>query len=140
MGRTIPRGSRNTLARGLIISRLTYLISIWGVTTDNHIRKTQSLLNAAARWVTGQYIKVKISSLLEETSWFSISEIIKLNSATLMWKVLNRKPTRKLYEDINCNMETMEITIMEPRLLFTEQSFTLRASRELNCTRLPKDK
>ena len=52
IGHMIPQGSKNTLARGLITSRLTYLISIWGGATPNLIRKAQRIQNAAARWVT----------------------------------------------------------------------------------------
>ena len=35
----LPNGSRNTLARGPLLSRFTYLISIWGGSTDNLVRK-----------------------------------------------------------------------------------------------------
>ena len=42
--------ARNTLARGLVISKITYLISVWGGATRNYRRKAQTLLNSAARW------------------------------------------------------------------------------------------
>ena len=54
LGKKIPRDSWNTLARGLIVSRLTYLTSIWGGTTENQIGKAHIILNAAAKWVTGK--------------------------------------------------------------------------------------
>ena len=58
LGEIIPSGSRNTLARGLIVSRLSYLIGICGV-TENHKRQSQILLIGAARWVTGKNQKQK---------------------------------------------------------------------------------
>ena len=53
LGKQIPSGSKNTLARGLILSRLSYLISIWGGASNNLLRKAQIVQNASARWVTG---------------------------------------------------------------------------------------
>ena len=52
LGRKVPRECRKTLANGLIVSRLQYLISIWGSTSANHVKKAQTLLNKTARWVT----------------------------------------------------------------------------------------
>ena len=49
LGRQIPPGIKNTPARGLILSILTYLISIWGGATENLIRKAQIIQNAVAR-------------------------------------------------------------------------------------------
>ena len=72
LGRKVPTVSRNTLARGLIISRLTYLISVWGGGTRNLTRKAQTLQNTASRWVTGRSRTTRVSTLLEETGWFSI--------------------------------------------------------------------
>ena len=50
IGKQVPFNCRNTLARGFVQSRLTYLISIWGGATPNLIRKVQIIQNMAARW------------------------------------------------------------------------------------------
>ena len=54
IGNMIPQASKNTLARGIITSRLTYLISIWGGATQNLVRKAQRIQNSAARWAIGE--------------------------------------------------------------------------------------
>ena len=64
----IPFKSRNTLARGLIISRLTYGISIWGGATPNLLRQAQITQNNVARWVTGKMRKDKDHNT-NESNW-----------------------------------------------------------------------
>ena len=48
-----PRQSRKVLASSLIVSKLMYLIPIWGGTTRNYMTKLQVTLNNTARFVTG---------------------------------------------------------------------------------------
>ena len=81
------------------------------------------------RWVSNSSKMVKVSSLLEETEWFSMREMTDISSATLMWKILNNRTPRKFYEELTHNTENMEIDIKEPRLQFTDQDFLLRAGR-----------
>ena len=64
LGRKIPSNCRNTLAKSLITSRLSYLISMWGGTMNNFIRKAQTVLNIAARWVTKMPKKTRICDLI----------------------------------------------------------------------------
>ena len=51
LGRQIPLSSN--LARGLILSRLTYFMPLWGGASETLIRQTQVVFNTAARWATG---------------------------------------------------------------------------------------
>ena len=59
LGKSVPFRCRNILARSLVLSKLTYLISIWGGATPNLIRKAQITQNNLARWVTGKMKKKK---------------------------------------------------------------------------------
>ena len=52
LSKLVPFRSRNTIARGLIQSRLSYLLCVWGGATPNLIRKAKTTQNIAARWVT----------------------------------------------------------------------------------------
>ena len=45
--------SRKTLSEGLVLSRVKYLLPLWGGTTKNLVRKTQVIVNNAACAVTG---------------------------------------------------------------------------------------
>ena len=135
LGKLIPQQSRNTIARGLIISRLTYLISIWGGATPNLIRRAQTIQNAAARWVSGRKRSTKISTLLEATNWFSIREMTRLNSANIIWKTLNKKTPANLHEQLIWDRQSLDIEISEPRLQFSRRNFSHRES--LNWNEIP---
>ena len=54
IGKSIPIRSRKLLAEGIIISRIRYIISIWGSTNEKLMRNTQTLLNDCGRFVTGR--------------------------------------------------------------------------------------
>ena len=84
LGRKLPRSCRNTMARGLVISKLTYLVSIWGGGTENLISKAQILLNKTARWASGLPKRTKIITLMESLDWLTVKEMTMTNSATLM--------------------------------------------------------
>ena len=133
LGKSLPPSCRNTMARGMIISKLTYLVSVWGGTTANNIRKAQTLLNKTARWAANMPRKTKISTLLETLDWLTIREMTTTNSATIMWKLINQKKPLKITERLEIDETEKKIRINEPRLLFSEQNFTVRASREWNC-------
>ena len=51
IARNIPTKGRLCLANGMIISKLVYLLPVWGGIPDSWRRKTQSVLNLAARTV-----------------------------------------------------------------------------------------
>ena len=137
LGEMIPFKSRNTVARGMILGRLSYLISIWGGATPNIIRKVQRTQNEAARWVTGMARTTRIATLLEATGWNSIQEMSRISSATLIWKAIYQKTPGKLSEEIDWNRQTTEINTTEPRINFTRNKFTFRACREWN--EIPQD-
>ena len=131
-GKLIPSGSRNTLARGLILSRLSYLISIWGGATPNLLRKAQAIQNMAARWVTSKGRRTRTSTLLELTGWFSIQELTKISSATITWKIINNKTPKRLQDTLTWDPLTLKFDIKEPRLEFTRAKFSYRACLDWN--------
>ena len=49
----LPVSCRKLLATGLLQSKVSYLISVWGGTTANHMKKIQTVVNGAARQITG---------------------------------------------------------------------------------------
>ena len=52
LGASIPMKSRLNLANSLLLSRMTYMIQIWGGTQPTYLKKVQVLLNGAARYVS----------------------------------------------------------------------------------------
>ena len=49
----LPKSSRQLLANGLFMSKLTYLVQLWGFAPKSVLKKVQVLMNKAARFVTG---------------------------------------------------------------------------------------
>ena len=106
-----------------------------GGATKNHRRKAQILLNNTARWVAEKTRKTKINFLMESLDWLTIQEMILTNKSTIMWKMLHKDRPCKVASKLEVDRSNMTIRILEPRIMFTEHNFTLRASRDWN--RLP---
>ena len=132
LGRQIPRGSKNTMARGLLLSRLTYLVGIWGGATESLRRRAQVLQNNAARWVTNCNKRTRVTRLLELTGWFSIQEMSQISTATQVWKIINMNTPRRMSRNMSWDPVTKLIDTSEPRIQFTRQGFKYRASCNWN--------
>ena len=63
------------LVNSLVVSKLTYSISLWGHATSNHMRKAQILLNLAARFVTGLNRPTSKRVLMSECGWLDVYEL-----------------------------------------------------------------
>ena len=88
VGKHMSKKGRLQITNALVTSRLTYLISLWGNTTDNIILKAQRTQNLAARFVTGLKKSTNTKKLLEECNWLSIRESTTYYSAIQIWKSL----------------------------------------------------
>ena len=77
----IPRSARRNLVNGLLLSKLRYLMPLWGSVSESLLNKAQILLNTAARWITGLGRKTKIRTLMEAAGWTTIREQVRLSIA-----------------------------------------------------------
>ena len=127
LGAKIPKGSRRILANSLIISRLAYLVSIWGASTTNQTRRAQVLLNTTARWVTGLRKQTRVRTLMETLGWLTICEMNTLHSCMLMWKMIHHEKPGHLASRIEME-EDLKIKVTETRLQFTQRSFRWKTS------------
>ena len=93
----LPQESRLQLATSLVISKLVYMITLWGGATQNYVRKAQILMNRAARFVTKMPRKTRIRTLLEKCRWLSVKEMIKFHSLLQLWKILRMKKPESMY-------------------------------------------
>ena len=76
------------LTNALLISRLTYLICIWGNTTNNVVKKAQVVQNMAARFVTGCRRSTNQKILMSRCSWLNIAELTEYYYILQFWKTL----------------------------------------------------
>ena len=130
-GDLIPRSCRNNLAKTLILSRLQYLMPLWGGAGQTYINKCQTIMNTAARWVSGLARRTRTSTLMEHVGWFTAKEMIRIATGLHTWKLINfRRPERPLLR--MTIMDDRTITVQHPRLQFSQECLRWRAAREWN--------
>ena len=130
-GNLIPRASRRNLVQGLIVSRLSYLLPLWGGAGETYLRRAQVVLNTAAKWSTGLRKRTKIGDLMEAAGLMSIKEQVKISTAVVTWKVVNLNKLRRLSEKMHITPD-FKIETTVPRLEFTKSCFRWRASEQWN--------
>ena len=127
LGNKLPMRTRNNLAKGLILSRLNYLMPLWGGAPDTLINKVQVLLNTTARWVSGKGRRTRVSKLMEVVGWFSIREQIYISTALQTWKIVHwQRPLRM--RDRWTISQDRTITLPGPRLHFSQGCYRWRAA------------
>jgi len=91
----IPSDGRLTLANGLIVSRIQYMCSVWGGTSDNNLKQLQVLLNKTARVKTGLHRRTRSKILMTRCRWLNVRQLIEYHTSVTMWKLVhNRNPTQ----------------------------------------------
>ena len=65
IGKIMPTRSKKLVAEGIILSRLIYMIAIWGGTTIRNTEKAQALVNNVARFITGKGKKTSTLNLMK---------------------------------------------------------------------------
>ena len=136
LSKLIPRSCRRMFANTLLMSRLTYLMPIWGGATPNHINKVQIVQNKIARWVTGMRKRTRIKELLGACGWLSISDMVKLQSTLMIWKMVHLEKPGHLSMRLNIEADK-SITVREPQIQFTGRSMLHRGACTWN--ELPVD-
>ena len=77
----LPQQSRLQLATSLVISKLVYLIPLWGGgATQKYVNNAKILMNKAARFVTNLPKRTRIRTLLDKCNWLSVREMIDYHS------------------------------------------------------------
>ena len=89
--------NRKMIANGIFMSKLTYLMSLWGGYRKDLIQKLQSLQNKAARAVTKLDWYTPTSELLKQCGWLSVQQLIAYHSLILVYKVMQAKSPKYLY-------------------------------------------
>ena len=130
-----PESAKKLLAEGLLISKMQYLLVVWGNTDGRLMTTAQRLENQMARWVTGCGRGTRITSLMEEVGWKTMKEMVKIQSLTMIWKLVHIEKPEILREKIVIEND-LHLTSRTPRLKFTEASFLIRSIRTWNDTPL----
>ena len=118
LSKQLPQGCKKILVNGIILSKLVYLIPIWGNTYPKYLNKAQAILNNAARLITGRPKKTSTKVLMEECDWLDVRELTKYHSLMRMWNILWRQKPVQISDKITWN-EDGKIETSKPRLQTT---------------------
>ena len=84
---------RVCLTNGLFMSKLIYLIPLWGGCEKFLIKALQIAQNKAARSVTRLGIFTPVKTLLKQCGWLSVNQLIFFHTVVLLFKTLeNQSP------------------------------------------------
>ena len=90
--------TRKMLANGLFMSKLIYLIPLWGGCEDFLIKSLQVAQNKAARTVTRLGFYTSADTLLKQCGWLSVSQLAFYHTVVLLFKVRKTQQPKYLFE------------------------------------------
>ena len=122
---SIPRSSRLLLANGLIMSRICYLIQVWGSASTSQLKKVQIVVNRAARFVTGFHKRTSTIKLMNACNWLLMKELCSYQSLISLWTTIHRNIPKQICDKIQIDND-MFITTTPPRLITVAHSYRWR--------------
>ena len=135
---------RKMIANGLFMSKLLYLIPLWGGCEEYLIRALQVTQNKAARFVAkrGPFKSTKV--LLKECGWLSVSQLEFYHSVILLFKAKRSQNPAYIF-DMTVNAENVRYGARSsqvgklrvvgrklPQCSLNENSFRWRSTRYWN--------
>ena len=131
IGKQMGKKARLQLVNCLVISRLSYMITVWGNTNPTQIRKAQVVQNSAARLVTQLPKTTRQAVLLQECGWLNVKDLAEYHSLCQFWKILRWKVPYYMADKIHLeNNDVVRTT--NPRLQLTASSFRWNTTQNWN--------
>ena len=84
-----PQETLNHIYRGIVEPHFRYCSSVWGSCGETKLLTLQKLQNRTARIVKNSGYDAPAAALIEKLNWPNIIEIIKRETATMVYKSLN---------------------------------------------------
>ena len=133
------------IANGLYMSKLSYLIALWGGCGAVLKRCLQVTQNKVARMVTKLEWSTPSKDVLKQVGWLSVNQLIFYHSVLLIFKVKQNKSPKYLHNMFSWNYkyntrqaEGGNIRLIgKPKLEVTRNSFRWRAANQFN--QLPEE-
>ena len=79
------------VANGLVISKLSYLIQLWGGCEGYLLKMLQVQMNRAARYVTGYSGFTSTRRLMDKCGWLTVKQMIVFQTTLMVHKTLLTK-------------------------------------------------
>ena len=132
--------NRKMIADGIFMSKLVYLIPLWGGCTKALIQSLQTLQNKAARAFTKLDWNTPTSEILKQCGWLSVNQLSVYHTVILAFKVIKAKSPKYLYTMFNTSYyyQTRQAdggkvrSTKTPELELAKDSFSWRAAQLYN--------
>ena len=89
--------TRKMMTNGLFMSKLAYLMPLWGGCQKFLISSLQVMQNKAARYVTKKNIFTPTKVLLKQCGWMSVNQMVFFHTLILFYKTRQSKFPTALY-------------------------------------------
>ena len=81
------------VANGIVVSKVSYLIQLWGGTEGCLLNSLQVQLNRAARLVTGLSCFTSTKKLMDTCGWLTVKQLVMYQTTIMVHKTfLTKKP------------------------------------------------
>ena len=101
VGRVASFKTRKVIADGIFMSKLVYLISLWGGSEKYLMRSLQTIQNKVARVVTKLGWDTPTEVLLTQCGWLSVQQLAYHHTVVLVHKILQSGHPRYLHNLFN---------------------------------------
>ena len=132
--------TRKMVADGIFMSKLIYLVPLWGGSAKNIIAALQKAQNRAARVVTRLDWATHTAELLRQCGWLSIYQLVVYHSVVLVHQIIKNESPRFLFSMFSAkysyNTKQAKMGFIKHTrdldLSITQDSFRWRASQHYN--------
>ena len=101
VGKVATFRTRKIIADGVFMSKLVYLISLWGGCENYLIRTLQIIQNKAARVVTKLDWDTPTKVLLSQCGWLSVQQLAYYHTVILVYNILHSGQPKYLHNFFN---------------------------------------
>ena len=127
----MSKKAKLNIVNSLVISKLSYIISLWGNTTASQQKKAQICMNLAARLVLDVKKMTRQADMMRDCGWLNVKELTEFQSLMQLWKVVRwGRPiylSRRFSLDDSNYLETQP-----PRLLLTAEAWRCKTAGQFN--------
>ena len=124
--------SRKALAEGLVLSKIDYCVTLWGITINSIIDKIQKVQNKAVRVVFGKrdYRAVTLAELFKQLKWLRIKDTRKYHDIISLQTMLTFQTPRSIEIKFNITYTHRHNTRLSMnRFRLTNQTTSLNVQR-----------
>ena len=89
------------LANGIFMNKLVYLIPVWGGCEKFLIKALQIVQNKAVRLVTNRGIYTPVKTLLTQSGWLSVNQLVFFHTVVLLYKTIQNQSPTYMHKMIN---------------------------------------